>query len=142
MFRFVNKSLDIITLFHKPSLPSSVKVYTLLKQAHASTSEHATLDQASDHTPQSIQQHQEFELDVTEEPPTPDQLRTILEYVGAQRAGTIIKGAKDEADAMRKLKENGDNFQRPLTVDWNNGRAVIGDDKSEILKLLASLPKH
>ncbi len=51
---------------------------------------------------------------MTEEPPTPDQLKSILEYVGAQRASTIIKGAKDEADAMRKLKESGDNVNRPI----------------------------
>lgn len=97
-------------------MPSSLKVYSLLKQASATASEYATEDQASDHTKQSTQQH-EFELDVTEEPPTADQLRTILEYVGAQRASTIIKGAKDEADAFRKLKENGDNFQRPLASE-------------------------
>lgn len=51
---------------------------------------------------------------MTEEPPTEDQLKSILEYVGAQKAGTIIKGAKDEADAMKKLKENSENFQRPV----------------------------
>ncbi|KAI9744527.1 MAG: hypothetical protein M1818_002056 [Claussenomyces sp. TS43310] len=140
MFRF-SKSLDVITLFHKPSLPSSTKIYSLLKQASATASEHATEDQASDHSAQSHPQRQEFELDVTEEPPTSDQLQTILEYVGAQRASTIIKGAKDEADALKKLNENTENFQRPLTVDWNNGRAVVGENESEILKMLASLPK-
>jgi hypothetical protein len=51
---------------------------------------------------------------VTEEPPTPDQLKSILEYVGAQKASTIIRGAKNESDAMRKLKENVDNFNRPI----------------------------
>jgi hypothetical protein len=51
---------------------------------------------------------------VTEEPPTEDQLRSILEYIGVQKAGTIIKGAKDEADAMRKLAASGDSFERPV----------------------------
>jgi arsenate reductase-like glutaredoxin family protein len=109
-----HRSLDVITLFHKPSLPTSVKVYTLLKQAAAAASEIATEDQSSDRASPTAAQRQEFELDVTEQPPTPEQLTSILEYVGAQRASTIIKGAKDEADAMKKLKENTDNFQSPL----------------------------
>lgn len=54
----------------------------------------------------------------------------------------MVKGAKDEADAMKKLRESGENFKRPVVsvlwvacgqekvradrvqiVDWNNGRA-------------------
>ena len=91
-----------------------MRVYNLLKQASAMATEHATEDQASDHSHQTKANRQPFELNVTEDPPTPDQLKSILEYIGAQKAGTIIKGAKDEADAMRKLKENADNFQRPI----------------------------
>jgi hypothetical protein len=91
-------------------------VNTLLKQISATASESATEDQASDHLHQSKSKshRQEFDLEVTEEPPTPDQLKSILEYIGAQNAGTIIRGAKDEADAMRKLKASGDNFERPV----------------------------
>ena len=84
------------------------------KQASANASEHATEDQASDHSAQSKPNRAEFELEVTEEPPTQDQLKSILEYVGAQKASTIIKGARDEADAMRKLKENSESFQTPV----------------------------
>jgi hypothetical protein len=51
---------------------------------------------------------------VTEEPPTQDQLKSILEYVGPQKVGSLVKGAKDEADAMKKLKHGPDNFQRPV----------------------------
>ncbi len=91
-----------------------MKVYSLLKQASAVATEYATEDQASDHTAQTQQARQEFELDVTESPPTTDQLQSILEYVGAPRAGTIIKGAKNAADAVKKLKENVDNFPQPL----------------------------
>lgn len=53
-------------------------------------------------------------MNITEDPPTSDQLRTILEYVGAKRAGDVVKDAKDEADAMKKLRENGENFKRPV----------------------------
>jgi len=141
MFRF-HKGLDVITLFHKPSSPASIKVQALLKQAAATAGSHATEDQASDHSHQTPHPlRQEFDLDITEEPPTTDQVKSILEFVGAQKASTIIKGAKDEADALKKLRADAESFQRPVTVDWNNGRVVPGDNESEILKMLDSLPK-
>src|ERR1700712_6105261 len=109
-----HKTKDVITLFHKASAPASVRVQTLLKQASANASEHATEDQASDHSEQSHPHRAEFELEVTEEAPTEDQLKSILEYIGIQKAGSVIRGAKDEADAMRKLKQSGDNVERPI----------------------------
>jgi hypothetical protein len=122
-----HKTKDVISLFHNAKSPASLRVNTLLKQISANASEHATEDQASDHTPQTHPKRQEFELEVTEEPPTQDQLKSILEYVGAQKASTIIKGARDEADAIRKLKENSDSFQRPvvcLAYTGNFGRRL------------------
>ncbi|KAL8889255.1 MAG: hypothetical protein Q9215_003457, partial [Flavoplaca cf. flavocitrina] len=114
-----HKSLDVITLFHKASSPASIRAQTLLKQISAHASESATEDQATDHTQQNKFQRTEFELNVTEDPPTSDQLRTILEYVGsgAGRAGQIVEGATSEADAVTKLKENPDSFQRPVSHD-------------------------
>lgn len=91
-----------------------MRVNSFLKQVSANASEHATEDQASDHSAQSKPNRAEFELDVTEQPPTQDQLKSILEYIGVQKASTIIKGAKDEADAMKKLKENSESFQPPV----------------------------
>ncbi|KAF2499555.1 DUF1687-domain-containing protein [Lophium mytilinum] len=132
---------DVVTLFHKPSVPASARVLTILKQANAHSVAHATEDQASNHQTQSKAERHEFELDVTEAPPTSDQLRNILEYLGAGAPGRVIRGAKDEADAMRKLKEDGESFQRPLVVDWNKGKAVFGENQSEILALLKSIPK-
>lgn len=61
--------------------------------------------------------------EVQEEPPTSDQLNSILEYVGSDKAGQIVKGATSTTDALRKLKQSGDSFIRPCVVDWNNGRA-------------------
>ncbi|CZR51811.1 uncharacterized protein PAC_01688 [Phialocephala subalpina] len=139
MFRF-HKTLDVITLFHKASSPASLRVHTLLKQLSANAAEYATEDQASDHSARTNPRRPEFELDVTEELPTHDQLKSILEYVGAQKVGTIIKGAKDEADALKKLTS--ESFQRPVTVDWSNGKAVAGANESEILKMIESLPKN
>ncbi|KZF20850.1 DUF1687-domain-containing protein [Xylona heveae TC161] len=141
MFRF-HKSLDIITLFHKPSSAASTRVLTLLKQASAEASSGATGDQASDHAQQNKSQRTEFQLDVTEETPTSDQLRSILEYLGPNKAGTLVKGATNEADAKKILSQTPDSFIRPLTVDWDNGRAVAGDNESEILRMLRSLPKE
>jgi arsenate reductase-like glutaredoxin family protein len=89
-------------------------VYSLLKQASAIASEHATEDQASDHSHQTLARREEFELNITEDPPTAEQLKSILEYIGTQRASTIVRGAKNKADAMKKLKENGENFQKPV----------------------------
>ncbi|KAI9752448.1 MAG: hypothetical protein M4579_005623 [Chaenotheca gracillima] len=113
MFRF-HKTLDVITLFHKQSSQASIRALTILKQQSAIASETATEDQASDHSHQHTKQRVEFDLNVSEDPPTPDQLRNIFEYIGPQRAGDLVKGARDEADAMKKLKENGDNFKRPV----------------------------
>ncbi|THV52253.1 hypothetical protein BGAL_0084g00130 [Botrytis galanthina] len=141
MFRF-HKTLDVITLFHKASSPASVRVHTLLKQASANATEPATEDQASDHSAQTNPKRQEFELEVTESAPTPDQLKSILEYIGVSKVSSIVTGAKDEADAVRKIKANEDSFQRPLTVDWSNGKAVVGDSKSEILTMLNALSKN
>lgn len=141
MFRF-QKSLDVITLFHKPSVPASLRVLTLLKQVSAHASETATEDQAADHTHQNKLQRTEFELNITEDPPTTDQIRTILEYMGAHNAGRLVEGAKDMGDAIKKLGENPKRFKPPVTVDWNNGRAVDGDNESEIMKMIAQLPKE
>jgi len=137
MFR-MSKTLDVITLFHKPSVQASVRVQTLLKQASAQASQHATEDQASDHSAQNdtVTRNEPFELEVTESAPTPDQLKSILEYVGSGKAGQLVEGAASESDALRKVKENGGSFIRPVTVDWSEGRAVIGYDQSEILNLL------
>lgn len=109
----------MVTLFHKASSPASVRVHTLLKQASANAAEYATEDQASDHSAQTSPKRAEFQLDVTEEPPTSDQLRTILEYMGGGKAaGLLVKGAVSENDALKKLKENADNFQRPLVCGF------------------------
>lgn len=91
-----------------------MKVHSLLKQAAATASEFATEDQASDHSHQSNPKRPEFELDVVEEPPTTEQVRSMLEYAGSSRVGEIIKGAKDQNDGLKKLKENQSNFQWPV----------------------------
>ncbi|KAF4503471.1 Thioredoxin-like fold [Fusarium agapanthi] len=135
MFRF-HKTLDIVTVFHKASSPASVRVANLLKQVSANATSGATLDQASDHSAQTAPIRDQFELNITEDPPTDDQVKTILEYVGINGIPNVIKGANNEKEALRKFKESKENFIRPVVVDWNNGKAIAGDNESEILKLL------
>lgn len=53
---------DVITLFHAPQVPASTRVYTLLKQASATSQAHATEDQASGHDKQSKLERTDFEL--------------------------------------------------------------------------------
>ncbi|KAK3215057.1 hypothetical protein GRF29_19g2063035 [Pseudopithomyces chartarum] len=134
---------NVVTLFHKPSSTASTRVLTLLKQTNAQAVSHATEDQASSHQTQSKLERVEFDLDVTEAPPTADQLKSILEYLGGPGAASkVIRGANNEADAMRVLKADGEKFERPVVVDWNQGKAVVGDSESEILSLLRSIPKE
>ena len=133
---------NVVTLFHKPSSQASTRVLTLVKQANAQSVSHATEDQASSHEAQNKAERAEFELEVTEAPPTGDQLKSILEYLGGTgAAGKIISGASDETDALRRLKADGNAFQRPLVVDWNQGKVVVGENESEILSMLKSTSK-
>ncbi|KAF2839849.1 hypothetical protein M501DRAFT_1003325 [Patellaria atrata CBS 101060] len=133
---------DVVTLFHKQSSPASIRVHTILKQAAATAAAHSTEDQASSHESQSKAERVEFDLDVVEQPPTSDQLKSILEYLGSGSAGKVVKGASDEGDALKKLKQNGDAFQRPVVVNWNKGKAVMGENESEILRLLKEIPEE
>ncbi|KAL2158399.1 hypothetical protein VTH06DRAFT_4447 [Thermothelomyces fergusii] len=135
MFRF-HKPLDIITLFHKASSPASVRLAAALRQASAAASETSaqTEDDRAGGRP-------EFKLEITESLPTADQLRTMLDYAGRQRVGALVQGASDEQDALRRFKENAETLQRPVVVDWNNGKVAAGENESEILKMLNALPK-
>ncbi|EGS22964.1 uncharacterized protein CTHT_0014430 [Thermochaetoides thermophila DSM 1495] len=129
MFRF-HKPLDVITLFHKASSPTSVRLAAVLQQRSAAATEASTEDKPG---------RPEFKLEITENPPTPEQLQTILEYAGSKRISTIVRGATNQAEALRKFKESPDNFIRPVVVDWNNGQARAGENESEILKMLDSV---
>lgn len=77
--------------------------------------------------------------------PTTDQLRSILEFVGSNNVGHIIKGARSEIEARKILIEGGkeasERVTRPLLVDWNNGRAVFGADEKAVRNLVETLPK-
>ncbi|BDD61634.1 hypothetical protein MAP00_006672 [Monascus purpureus] len=155
VFRFP-KVFDPITLFHNPKLAPSTRVLTLLKQASVTASETATEDQASDYSSQIAKQRGEFDLQISTAPPTTDQLRSILEFISPGGVGgttpiaaaggnvkrlvykpsDLVVGAKDAEDAIRRFKEDQSRFVRPVTVDWTGGRAIIGDNESEILNMV------
>ncbi|KAI9831535.1 MAG: hypothetical protein M1826_003425 [Phylliscum demangeonii] len=131
MFR-LHKTLDVITLFHRPAQASSARILNLLRQA-AEMADKASKDERD---PKERFAPVNFELNVTEEPPTSDQLRNIMDYVGLGKIGALVRGAKSEADVLKKVKEDPDSFQRPVTVDWNNGRAVVGEEAQDIVDML------
>lgn len=73
------------------------------------------MDQASNHTVQtSHKRPDDFELNITEDSPTVDQVKTILEYVGPSKISTIVSGAENEKDALRKFNMDPNTFQRPV----------------------------
>lgn len=133
MFRF-HKTLDVLTLFHAPKNPQSTRVLALLRAA----SEQATDSGITGKNPTA-----QFELDVVEEPgvPTPTQLQSILEFVGKDKISQIVRGTSTVAEASKVL-DAGDSMRvlRPLLVDWNNGRAVIGADEKAIKNIVETLP--
>ncbi|KIW09302.1 uncharacterized protein PV09_00218 [Verruconis gallopava] len=136
-----NAAKNVITVFHKPSAPGSTRVVTFLKQHQANAQNTATEDQAGSHQVPPPTQRADYDLDIQEDAPTGDQLKTILEYAGPGKAGTIVQGARDITDALEKVKRDATLFNRPLVVDWHQGKVTVGDNESEILKLLKAIPE-
>ncbi|KAI5804903.1 hypothetical protein EDC01DRAFT_610640, partial [Geopyxis carbonaria] len=133
------KTLDVLTLFHAPQKAESTKVLSVLRSAITKAEENSLAGKKGADTT--------FQLEVVEAPnvPTASQLKSILEYVGANKVGQIVQGARNEKDAVKILEEGGpvssERVLRPLLVDWNNGRAVLGADEKAIQNLVDTLPK-
>ena len=54
--------------------------------------------------------------------------------MGENKVGSVVEGATNTSDALRRLKSGG-SLIRPLVVDWNNGR--VGNDPSQCPHQLA-----
>ena len=109
----------MITVFHKPSSPPSTRVLNLLKQHNATSSATATEDQASSHVPQNqAERTAEFELDVSEAKPTPDQVRNIMDFIGEENISKLVPGAQDRKTALEKMEQAAESFQLPV-VSYN-----------------------
>jgi len=109
----------VITLFHKPSYAPSTRILNLLKQSRANAAASSTIDQASPTTSAAPTEREDFELDVQEAPPTEDQLKSILEYVGSQNIGDVVKGAMTEGEALIVFERDNGSFARPLVSSHN-----------------------
>ena len=114
LIRIQHKPKDVITIFHKPSVAASTRALNLLKQITAQASENATVDQASDHSAQNKVNRNDIDLDVSEEAPTGDQLKNIIEYLGVDKANTVVRGANSITDAIKKLQQDKNLFQHPI----------------------------
>ncbi|KAK9244626.1 thioredoxin-like protein [Lipomyces tetrasporus] len=124
MFSAFNSARSVVTLFHSPTSSASRQALQLLKK----------------HIEGSKQKY--FDLDVTEGPPTKDQLKTILNYTGEQKVSTIVPGAASLSEAALILENGGANkLLHPIIVDWVNGKAVLGDDVNGLKTLVQNLEK-
>jgi hypothetical protein len=122
----------VVTLFHKPSYAPSTRVFNLLKQSQANAAASSTIDQASPTTSGATTEEEDFELDIQETPPTEDQLKSILEYVGPQNIGNVVKGAMTEVEALRVFDRDKGSFARPLVSSsnilwWNKPQSTNED---------------
>lgn len=106
------KASDIITVFQKAGSPASVRIGNLARQVSAQAAATSTLDQASD--AQHEQGRDEFSLEVTETLPTEGQIETVLGYVGKSKVQSIINGAVNEQDGLKRFKENKESLILPL----------------------------
>lgn len=80
----------------------------------------------------------EFDLEVVESTPTPDQINTILSYLPTRSSisSTFIsahpssagEGSQVTSKTLAELaKKNPSLLKWPIVVDWLNGRASVGD---------------
>jgi len=122
---------------HNPSSPPSVKVLALLR---ASLS--APYPPSKEGAPPL-----EFNLEVIESrPPTPDQLRTILSYLPKDGNYASFLSAHPSAAEQPSSAagiaalgaRNPSALKWPVVVDWNGGRASVGDVDG-VAKMLEAL---
>ncbi|KAF8472627.1 hypothetical protein BDZ91DRAFT_846141 [Kalaharituber pfeilii] len=133
-----NKTPDVLTLFHSPNSESSTRILSLLKSSQPLTGTHTTT------TSTPIR----YELDIITAPalPTPSQYKSIVEFLGgdAQAKKVLREVSQSEEGAGELAAKEGNRLEgvdivRPLLVDWNNGRVVVGDDDAAVKKIIESI---
>ncbi|KAJ7715032.1 thioredoxin-like protein [Mycena maculata] len=151
MFSAWTRTLHEISIFHHPGSPPSVKALALLRSA------------LSEPYPPGASKPLQFNLEVVESPPTADQLGTILSYLPSKNstpdsaASVFLSAHPSSASAegasvatVSSLGRDRPNaFKWPVVVDWNAGKASVGDVEGVkgILELLrqrcdGELPKE
>ncbi|KAI0338642.1 hypothetical protein BDW22DRAFT_1432436 [Trametopsis cervina] len=125
MFSAFKLSRPQVSIFHSPSSPPSVAALKLLQSALSGP---YPADKPS-------AQPLKFNLEVIEEqPPTPDQFRTISEYLPSASPETFVSShptadsRPTSADAVNKLAaKNPRALKWPIVVDWTAGKAAVGN---------------
>jgi arsenate reductase-like glutaredoxin family protein len=82
-----------------------------------------------------------YQVDVIEylsNPPTPDQLRQVSNYMGTVQG--MLRPDAPKVDTIGQLielvKENPAVLERPVVVDWDKGRAVLGRPTADAVEKL------
>ncbi|KAG0287125.1 hypothetical protein BGZ96_008906 [Linnemannia gamsii] len=117
-----------ITFFHNPKCSTSRNAQTLLQSAITTTS-----------SPVSIET-----VEYLKHPLTRDQVREILTFLDAEEHPEVIKEflrkdapkAETIEEAQEVLKKDPAMLQRPLVVDWNAKKAVIGRPAEAVLEII------
>ncbi|KAF9235013.1 hypothetical protein BU15DRAFT_89751 [Melanogaster broomeanus] len=123
MFSAFSRRLPQISIFHNASSPPSVKALAMLR-ASLSAPYPPNKPDASP---------LEFNLEVVEsKPPTPDQLRTILSYLAPKDSAvpppyTTFLSSHPAVGISNLAAQNPSALKWPVVVDWNGGRASVGD---------------
>ncbi|GLB44284.1 putative protein of unknown function (DUF1687) [Lyophyllum shimeji] len=130
MFNSFKRRLPEVSIFHRPSSPPSNQALKLLR---SSLSAHYPPNQP-DKPPL------DYNLDVVEGPPTPDQLRTIMSYLPSKimspstaflSAHYAAPAGADRPEGVNEIakvaQENPSALKWPIVVDWNAGKASVGD---------------
>ncbi|KAF8151961.1 hypothetical protein K438DRAFT_1864842 [Mycena galopus ATCC 62051] len=129
LFSGWTRTVHEISIFHSPSSPPSVK-------ARTGTSALSLSEPYKGSSPL------HFNLEVVEAPPTSDQLRIIMSYLPSKNAASSESPASvflsahpsssssDSANlaTIANLgRDKPNTFKWPVVVDWNAGKASVGD---------------
>ncbi|KAJ7237465.1 thioredoxin-like protein [Mycena haematopus] len=119
-----------ISIFHHPSSPPSVKALGLLRSSLSGP-----------FPPGKGPLPLQFNLEVVEAPPTKDQLSIIMSYLPSKNSSSETpasiflsahpsSSSSDDANLETIVdlgREKPNTFKWPVVVDWNAGKASIGD---------------
>ncbi|KAL0082615.1 hypothetical protein J3Q64DRAFT_1752347 [Phycomyces blakesleeanus] len=128
------KTLPILSIFHNPSSNASQNALRLL--------------QAKQKRPSGEDVYRVDVQDNLQEPLTSIQLKQIAEYLGGGKpdwkpmisttSTTATENQSFDYDAQQLLHDQPSVLQRPLVVDWNQGKAAVGPALDKIQQLIES----
>ncbi|KAJ6544837.1 thioredoxin-like protein [Mycena vulgaris] len=131
MFSGWTRTVPEISIFHNPKSPPSVKALGLLRSALSAPYPPGKEAAAP----------LQFNLDVVEATPTADQLSAILSYLPSKHdtspspASVFLSAHPSSASADGASlaavssigRDKPSTFKWPVVVDWNAGKASVGD---------------